>query len=85
LEKINPGLYFILSKTKETEIFSFIIYQSKNLEHRISLKKLSEMLKNKFGIRGGGSDDMIQGGGENINIKNLEAEIISWLKLNNKD
>jgi alanyl-tRNA synthetase len=87
LEKHKPGLYFIFNKAKETDSssdsgnFAFMAYQSKKSEHKVSLKALSELLKSKFNIRGGGSEEMIQGGGQG-KPQNLEQEIIAWIKSN---
>ena len=84
LEKHKPGLYFIFNKTKEqmsgnSGNFAFMAYQSKKAEHKVNLKALSELLKNKFNIRGGGNEEMIQGGGQG-KPQNLEQEIVDWVK-----
>lgn len=78
-EKHKPGVYVILNKTGNSENFSVIIYQSKKSENKISLKALSELLKNKFNIRSGGNEEFIQGGGQG-NLQNLEQEIINLIK-----
>lgn len=81
-EKYKPGVYVILNKTGNSENFALIAYQSKKSEHKVSLKTLSELLKNKFNIRSGGNEEFIQGGGQG-NLQNLEEAIINFIKSSN--
>ncbi len=80
-EKHKPGVYVILNKTSNSDNFALIAYQSKKSEHKISLKALAELLKNKFNIRSGGNEEFIQGGGQG-HLQNLEQEIINLIKSN---
>jgi alanyl-tRNA synthetase len=76
LEKLKPGLYFLVSK--EPNRISYIGYAAKEFEQTANLKGLAEFLKTTFQWRGGGSGNVIQGGGATIPT-NLEAQIHNWL------
>lgn len=82
LEKHKPGLYFIFNKSKDSDAFTFVTFQSKKSDCKVCLKAFTELLKTKFNLRCGGNDEMVQGGGQ-TQIKDLEQEIISWLKNKN--
>ena len=45
----------------------------------MSLKQFATWLKDNFGLRGGGSETNLQGGGAHIDPK-LEAAIAQWLE-----
>jgi len=76
-EKKKPGLYILLSSLDGNSIF--IASLSKQFEKKLSLKELATWLKDHFGLRGGGSKTMIQGGGGAID-KAILQELASWLK-----
>jgi alanyl-tRNA synthetase len=79
LEKQKPGLYVMIGKDIKDMRFSFIIYASPQFEHVVSLKNLSEFLKERAGLRCGGSPTMLQGGGTTLS-GSLQETIALWLR-----
>lgn len=74
----NPGLCFLMSKTTDKTIFYCGI--SQNAKDTIDLKNLSTVLKDQFGMRGGGEKLSIQGGGDaSIDQEKVKQAIIKWL------
>ncbi len=57
----KPGLYFVISGNQETS--SFLCSLDKQFADRVNLKEFSTILKDKHGLRGGGSPVSLQGGG----------------------
>lgn len=74
----KPGFYFLTSTTDGKG--TFFAYLSPDIK-KIDLKKFSEFLKNKHGIRGGGSGTILQGGASQFN-KTLAEDIKQWLSQN---
>ena len=79
LEKQKPGFYFLISKNDSK--ISFLATVDKALKEKINLRKLSLWLKEKYALKGGGPDTLIQGGGEKL-PSNLENELIKWIEEN---
>jgi alanyl-tRNA synthetase len=78
LSNKKPGLYFFTSVTEGKGIFFALLCPSiKN----INLKKFAEFLKDKHGIRGGGSGTILQGGAPQFD-KTLKEDIQKWLSQN---
>jgi len=79
LEKKKPGFFFLTSsKTETPSRINFLGYLSKGLEKKIDLKEFNLFLKEKLDLKGGGSANLIQGGGSKVN--NIKTKIIGWLK-----
>lgn len=74
----QPGFYFVLNNTEDKA--SFLASTSKDLANKLNLKNVSELIKNKFSLRGGGSNLTIQGGGPKIKFNDLVAELEIYLK-----
>ena len=74
----KPGFYFLntIADGKGT----FLAFLSPNLKN-IDLKKFAEFLKEKHGIRGGGSGTILQGGAQHFD-KTLKEDIKQWLTQN---
>lgn len=79
LEKRRPGFYFVINKSGDIGQFGYMAFQSQKADFKVNLKTLSDFLKEKFGLRGGGSSESIQGGGQDLPEK-FELFIIEWLK-----
>lgn len=79
LEKRKPGFYFVINKSSSSSQFSYFAFQSQKLNFKIDLKKLTEFLKEKFELRGGGNNESIQGGGQILD-KKIETLLSEWLK-----
>ncbi|MBU4387179.1 alanine--tRNA ligase [Candidatus Dependentiae bacterium] len=80
IETKAQGFYFIVNTNFKTpDQISFFGYVSKNFEKQIDLKLFSKDILAKFGLKGGGSNTLIQGGGKQPE-NNIEQEIIMWLK-----
>ncbi|MBD3273027.1 alanine--tRNA ligase, partial [Candidatus Dependentiae bacterium] len=80
IEIKSPGFYFIINNNSNNlERISYFGYISKKWSPQLNLKEFSNFLKEKFEFKGGGSPSLIQGGGTKID-KNIEQEIINWLK-----
>ena len=78
LEKAKPGFYFLVSKDSATNRASFVGYVAKGFENAVSLKALSQFLKETFDWRGGGSNTLIQGGG--TIVPGVDAKVRAWLE-----
>lgn len=76
LEKIHPGFYFLVSKDQGR--YSFIGYAAKGFEQKVPLKKISQSLKETLDWRGGGSNNLIQGGGT-TKPEALHAKLVEWI------
>lgn len=74
----KPGLYFLTSVTDGKG--TFLAYLSSSIKN-IDLKKFAEFLKEKHGIRGGGSGTILQGGAQQFD-KTLKEDISQWLTQN---
>jgi alanyl-tRNA synthetase len=74
----KPGFYFVLNKINGEVTFLCAI--PKGYKEKIKLKSISADLRDKFNLRGGGSDLMIQGGGPHINILEIKKQVESSLK-----
>lgn len=80
IETKAPGFYFIINKSsKNIKRISYFGYLSKKFTNSLNFKKFSEFLNKKFDFKGGGSSNLIQGGGQKQNI-DTKKEIINWLK-----
>jgi len=77
LEKKKAGLYVLLSSVDGRSFF--FVSLSKTLKEKLSLKELAAWLKDKFGMRGGGSALQLQGGGGPIDTK-LEKALHDWVE-----
>ncbi len=79
LEKKTPGFYFLTSTSKEApENINFLGYLSKKFSKTVDLKTLASLLREKFDLRGGGSNMLIQGGG--ATNPEIKKTILEWLK-----
>jgi len=76
-QKKRPGLYVFLSNDDGSTIFLATL--AKRFENKFSLKDLASWLKDEFGLRGGGSTIMIQGGGESVD-KKVSKNIFAFVK-----
>jgi alanyl-tRNA synthetase len=79
LEKAKPGFYFLVSKESETGRCNFIGYLAKGFEKELNLKTIAQNLKDSCDWRGGGSGNLIQGGGTQL-PQDLQAKILGWIK-----
>lgn len=77
LNQKKPGLYFLTS-TMDNKII-FVASLDPSLATRLDLKKFAAYLKDTFGIKGGGSGNILQGSMANFDA-NLKKELIAWLE-----
>lgn len=75
LETKKPGFYFFVNHVQDR--VAFITSVSNTIADRIDMKKFAAWLKEQ-GLQGGGSKNMIQGGGSSLK-PNLETLIKEWL------
>ncbi|MFI5333295.1 MAG: alanine--tRNA ligase [Candidatus Babeliales bacterium] len=75
----KAGMYFLTS-TMDNKHF-FVCMLSPDLTSRIDLKKLNTWLKETYHLAGGGSQHLLQGGGQTID-QGLEAGIHKWIEKN---
>jgi alanyl-tRNA synthetase len=75
LQNKKPGFYFIASRGNEKNLFVGAIAES--LLARVDIKTFATWLKDTHGLRGGGSQFMLQGGGNFDEA--LFASIRQWL------
>ena len=78
LEQKQPGFYFIYSHGLAHEPVSFYTAISSQFAHAIDMKQFSIWLQTQ-GLRGGGSKNSIQGGGEKYNPQ-LCSAIKQWIE-----
>lgn len=78
LSNKKPGFYFLTSVTDGKG--TFLAYLSSSIKN-IDLKKFAEFLKEKHGIRGGGSGTILQGGTQQFDNR-LKEDIAQWLSQN---
>ena len=80
ISKKAPGFYFMISKASDSDKqINFFGFVSKGVTG-VDLKKLSKILEEQFGLRGGGSDSLIQGGGELDDVNKLQQVVVDWVK-----
>ncbi|MFC1894411.1 alanine--tRNA ligase [Candidatus Dependentiae bacterium] len=76
----SPGFYFMICINPEKpNNINFFAHVSSKWQPQINLKEFSTFLKDKFEFRGGGSKQMIQGGGIKKEV-NYKTEIENWVK-----
>ncbi|MCK4517304.1 alanine--tRNA ligase, partial [Candidatus Babeliales bacterium] len=64
IEKQKPGVYFLFSKDAQNEgRIRFVAYSSKKFSSVVDLKKLAAHLRETCQLSGGGSSQLVQGGG----------------------
>lgn len=73
----KPGFCFVISETNGAS--SFLCTLDKQFTDRVNLKEFSTVLKDKHGLRGGGSNMSLQGGGGKID-DSLQATLEALLK-----
>ncbi|GMU19028.1 MAG: alanine--tRNA ligase [Candidatus Babeliales bacterium] len=74
----KPGFYFLISLTEGKG--TFVAYRASVIKN-VDLKKFAEFLKEKHGIRGGGSGTLLQGGAQQFD-NTLKEDIQKWLTQN---
>jgi len=80
LEKKQPGFYFVYSHGLATDPVQFYSAVSSEFTHVVDMKKFASWLQTQ-GLRGGGSKNSIQGGGEKFNSQ-LCVAIKEWIQGN---
>ncbi|OGB97233.1 alanine--tRNA ligase [candidate division TM6 bacterium RIFCSPHIGHO2_12_FULL_36_22] len=75
LKDIKPGFYILISNNDDRSAFIATAAPSVN----VNLKEFSEWLKNEHGLRGGGNDQVIQGGGNRLDTSMLTEAIKAWI------
>jgi hypothetical protein len=78
LEQKQPGFYFVYNHGLPSEPVSFYTAISSQFTHTLDMKQFSTWLQTQ-GLRGGGSKNSIQGGGEKFNPQ-LGAAIKQWIE-----
>lgn len=79
LQQKQPGFYFVISATDEKS--NFIATLDPQFVSRLNLKNFAAWLKDGKGLRGGASQNSLQGGGGKFDA-NLKHDIMAWLKTN---
>lgn len=74
--KQAPGILVLISTTDKGTAFA--LYADTKAQEPLPIQALAEQLKEKFGLRGKVQGNFIQGGGNTVNIKELEKSIINW-------
>ncbi|MFA6527766.1 MAG: alanine--tRNA ligase, partial [Candidatus Babeliales bacterium] len=78
VEKKTPGFYVLVNKEAQGGRVTILAYAAKGVETSIDLKKFLTLLREKFGIKGGGSASLVQGGSPYL-PDGLRQEIEAWL------
>ncbi|HZW61905.1 MAG TPA: alanine--tRNA ligase [Candidatus Babeliales bacterium] len=73
----KPGFYFLVSNLGDKFLFMCTI--APELTSKIDLSTFALWLKNTHGLRGGGSKNVLQGGGTTLD-KNLEETLKGWVQ-----
>ncbi|MFA5306262.1 MAG: alanine--tRNA ligase-related protein, partial [Candidatus Babeliales bacterium] len=79
LERRKPGFYMLVSKDLVTGRWSFMGYLAQSHVHVVSLKSIVQLLKDSCGWRGGGSQTLVQGGGDQP-ARSINELIMAMLK-----
>jgi len=74
----KPGFYFLVSSDAAGKS-TFLCKLSSQFTSAINLKNFATWLKDTAGLRGGGSTDTLQGGGDKVD-KGLEEQVKGWLQ-----
>lgn len=75
----KTGFYCLVTTTPEKTFY--VATLSKDLVTKISLKNLAEWFQKKYNLKGGGSQESIQGGGLPLG-SNIAPQIMEWLANN---
>ena len=78
VEKKAPGFYVFVNKDAQGDRITILGYLAKGYEAKVDLKKFLTLLHEKFGIKGGGSSSLVQGGANSLPDV-LKHEIEVWL------
>ena len=79
LNRKKPGFYFLISSTPERTAFVSVLAQS--LGDSVNLKNFSLWLKEHHGLAGGGTQTLVQGGGQAYD-SHLKEAIKTWISKN---
>lgn len=74
----KAGFYFLYSTTDQQS--SFFAIMAPEFAKKISIKVLNSWLNSTFGLRGGGKETSLQGGGDYREPVKLEKELKEWIK-----
>lgn len=74
----KPAFYFAISNSEGKYIFVCMIPST--MTEQLNLKEFGSWLKTTQQLSGGGNQTSLQGGGVNVNEKQLEDAIKNWLK-----
>lgn len=77
LNKKQPGLYILVSNQPDNKS-NFICMLANEYSGKILLKDLAAKLNSEFGLRGGGKDNAIQGGGPKI-AKDFSERVVKLI------
>lgn len=78
LNQKKAGLYFLLHVDEQKS--TFLTMLDKNLVTKVDMKELQTVLHNRCGLRGGGNQTSLQGGGAKIDATLCDATIKEFLK-----
>ena len=78
MQSVNPALYVAIT-AQDGKAF-FIVSLHPTLQNSVDLKELKNLLAFDFGLRGGGSATIIQGGGPAPKQADLNEAIQAWFK-----
>lgn len=77
LQQKQPGFYFVISATDDKS--NFVVSMDAKLSNAVNLKNFGAWLKDEHGLRGGISQNSIQGGGGKFDA-NLQGAVLEWLR-----
>lgn len=77
LNQKKPGLYFLLQQDASKSVF--LVMLDKNLASKVSLKELQSLLQERCGLRGGGNQAALQGGGINTDAALCDKTVREFL------
>lgn len=79
LSNKQPGFYFIASTTDNRAVF--LCTATPDVTNTVNMQNFGTWLKDTHGLRGGGSKNLLQGGGAKIDA-NLSDSIAQWIAKN---
>jgi alanyl-tRNA synthetase len=79
LNNKQPGFYFIVSTADSKALF--LCSASSEIANSLNMQNFSTWLKDSHGLRGGGSKNLLQGGGAKIDAS-LDEDIKAWIAKN---
>ena len=75
----KPGLYFVTGGQQADDDIRFVVSLASEHVQHVPLKELSQWLAQEYGLRGGGSKTILQGGGAAL-PSDFSGQLTAWVR-----